>query len=101
MIKEYMNHILEAFDEAICISDAKGVITYVNTSYESLMHTQKEKVLGRHVSDLVKSGAVDMVLWPEVIRTQAPVSMVQNLDFGKRILLQGYPIIEDDKVRRW
>lgn len=98
MLEKYMYAIWDAFDEAICVSNVEGLILYVNTAYETLMHIKKEDIVNKHVSYLVTSGIADMVLAPEVIQTKAPVSRVQNLDFGKRILLQGFPIIEDAEV---
>lgn len=98
-IKEYIDPILDSFDEALCISDEKGIITYVNTPYESLMHIKKKEVIGKNVNYLVETGVVDMVVAPEVIQTKSAVSIVQNLEFGKKLLLQGIPIMEDNQVK--
>jgi len=72
-IKEYMDAILDSFDEALCISDAKGIITYVNTPYESLMHIKKQEVIGKNVNYLVETGIVDTVVAPEVIQIKSAV----------------------------
>ena len=96
MLSYHFEQLLDAFREAVCISDRQGIIIHINAKYSELTDLPRDEVIGRSVLDLVSLGRFDVVLNPFIIREKQPVTRVQNLESGKKVVLDGHPIFSPD-----
>ncbi|MDR3362952.1 MAG: sigma 54-interacting transcriptional regulator [Desulfovibrio sp.] len=91
----HFESILDALPEGIFISDVHGTSLRINRMYEQLTGLRQEQVQGKNVRTLVREGVFDYVLNPEVIATGKPVTHVQTLQSGKKLVLTGFPVFDD------
>ncbi|MDR2819575.1 MAG: sigma 54-interacting transcriptional regulator [Desulfovibrio sp.] len=91
----HFESILDALPEGIFISDVHGTSLRINRMYEQLTGLRQEQVQGKNVRTLVQEGVFDYVLNPEVIATGKPVTHVQTLQSGKKLVLTGFPVFDD------
>lgn len=98
LMGRYGRHVLDAVPAGVFISDVSGRTLYVNRTYERLTGLSLADLQGRNVRDLVHDGLFDKVLNPEIVRTGKPVTHVQQLGNGNRLVLSGFPVF--DKNRR-
>lgn len=97
---KYVRNILDVMPAGVFISDVSGKTLYINRVYEQLTGLKLEDVLGKNVRSLVAEGTFDFALNPEIVRTQKPVTQVQHLQNGKRLVLTGIPVFDGDGILR-
>ena len=95
LIQDHFDQILDLLDEGICITDVRGVIIYLNRRYEDISSIPREVMIGKDARDFVHQGVLNIIVNPEVIRTQEKVTRVQDTDTGGRLLLEGYPVFDE------
>lgn len=96
-IEPYLSNILAALDDGVYVTDKKGTTLHVNAMYEKLTGLKSEDLLGQNVRVLREKGIFDEIVNPIVVKRQKPVTSVQVLSNGKRVVLRGYPVFDDDK----
>lgn len=96
MLHNYVEQLCEAFRDGICITDKQGVIHLVNSKHAEITGVPREKVLQKNACDLVKVGVFDVVLNPEVVQTRQPVVRVQTTEEGRKLVLEGNPVLDDN-----
>lgn len=92
---DYFGHILDLISDGIYISDRQGRTLRINAMYERLTGLKKENLVGRNVAVLTSEGLFDTILNPQIVRTGKPVTRVQTDRKGKKLVLSGYPILDD------
>jgi len=95
-IEPYLDSILDVLTDGIYISDRTGKTLKINRRYEQLTGLNREEMVGRLVTDLVKEGKYDVVLNPDIVRTGQPKTMVQTTMVGRKVVLDGYPVFDQD-----
>jgi len=78
--------IIENTYDGIYITDGNANTLKVNRAYERITGIKREEVLGRNMRDLVASGTFDRSVSLEVIEKKGPVTIMQELRSGKKIL---------------
>lgn len=91
IISAQMEDILNAMPDGVFISDVDGTTLFVNRIYEQLTGFTLGELRGRQVRDIVAEGGFDLILNPEIVREGKPVSRVQTLRNGKKLMLSGIP----------
>lgn len=89
--------IINSTSDGLWISDANATVLRVNPASERLNEIDAREVVGRNMQDLVAEGLFDRSATLEVIRTHAPVHMLQNRR-GRKLMLTGVPVF--DEARR-
>ena len=97
LVAANFEQILDTFREGICITDTRGVVLHVNSSYTAVTGLRKEDIIGHNVNDLVASGTIDIALNPEVLRLKEPVSRVQRVAGGRILMLEATPVFDASK----
>lgn len=92
----FLENIFDAMDDGVYITDKDGTTLHVNTMYKKLTGLTSEALLGKNVHALKKSGVFDEVVNPEVVETGKPTTSVQVLQGGKRVVLRGFPVFDND-----
>ena len=91
-----IQRLLDALHDGVYITDAHGVTVAINQAYERITGLKGSDVLGRHMRELVRSGYISKSVSLEVIRDGQPVTLVQSLRDGRKILVSGMPMQADD-----
>ena len=96
MLHNYVEQLCEAFRDGICITDRHGVIILVNRKHAEITGVAREDILGKNALALVKDGVFDVVLNPEVVQSRQTVVRVQTTARGRKLVLEGHPVLEPD-----
>ena len=110
----HLEGVLDILHEGICISNAQGVIIKMNPMYERLSGVAPEAMLGKKVSFLNseegvfdkaepnaeqverKKGYFSGAVSPLILKSKRPANSVQQTIGGRKNLLHGYPILNDE-----
>ncbi len=95
MLADYIEQLYDTFRDAVCVTDARGVVVLVNRRHSELTGIPKEDILGKRVQDMVQNGIFDVVLNAKVVNSGEKVASVQHLYNGRILILDGYPIKND------
>ena len=94
LIQDYMDTILDNFDEGIYITDNEANTVYLNHSYELVSGLQKSDMIGKNMRDLVESGVVSMSGSLSVLERKTSITIEQSFKTGKRALITSIPIFD-------
>lgn len=94
-IARYFENILDILTDGIFISDRNGTTLFVNKMYEGLTGLKQKDIRGKNVRTLVEEGFFDRIVNPQVVTTCKPITHVQQLGNGKRLVLTGFPVFDD------
>jgi PAS domain S-box-containing protein len=92
----YIENILASLDDGVYVTDKDGTTLHVNAMYEKLSGLQAEELLGQNVRDLKEKGVFDVIVNPLVVEKLQPVTHVQTLQCGKRVVLRGFPVFDSN-----
>ncbi len=96
-LSPYLENILAALDDGVYVTDKEGKTLHINSMYEKLTGLRSEDLVGQNVRVLREKGVFDEVVNPMVVKRQKPVTSVQVLKDGKRVVLRGHPVFDDNK----
>ena len=91
----YMWTILDASGDGIVVVDDQNRIIYYNTAYSELIgldDTKREMVT---TTSLLEDGRIDISISAEVMKQKKPVNMIQNYVSGKKCLVTGTPVFDE------
>ena len=88
--------IIEQLGEEIFVCDGTGKILFVNPASVEINRIDAGNILGRNVKDLVREGFFSDSSTLHVLEKKEPVSVVQKLKDGRKILATGIPVFDDD-----
>ncbi|HET9551347.1 MAG TPA: sigma 54-interacting transcriptional regulator [Anaeromyxobacteraceae bacterium] len=86
--------IINSTAEGLWICDGDATVLRVNPASERLNDIRADQVVGRNMRDLVAEGLFDRSATLEVLRTRAPVNMLQARQ-GRKLVLTGNPVFDD------
>ncbi|MFA5317723.1 MAG: sigma 54-interacting transcriptional regulator, partial [Dehalococcoidales bacterium] len=86
--------IIENTYDGLYITDGDANTLMINQAYERIAGIKREEVLGKNMRDLVASGVIDRSVSVEVIEKKKPVTIMQELRNGKKVLVTGSPVFD-------
>lgn len=90
--------VFEKSFDGILVTDGKGNVLLVNSSYERITGIKRSEMIGRNMIELLNADWMrDSVVFP-VIERKAPVSMTHMAKSGKSIIVTGVPVCDGEKV---
>jgi PAS domain S-box-containing protein len=92
---EGLSAIIENTYDGLYITDGNANTLMINKAYERITGMKRQEVLGRNMKDLVYSGVIDRSVSLEVIEKKQPVTIMQELRGGKKILVTGSPVFDE------
>jgi len=95
-LHKYFANILDLIKDGVYISDREGKTLWIDTMYERLTGLKSSKLVGRPVEILTTEGIFDTIVNPKVVKTGKPATSVQTDRKGKKLVLNGYPIFNDN-----
>ena len=96
MLQEYLDQLLDVFSDGVCVTDARGTVLFLNAMHEKLTGVPHGSMIGHNIQEFVGRRVFDVILNPEILRTGKSITRVQTLANGRRLVLEGYPIFDDD-----
>lgn len=90
-----LEKIIESFYDGIYLTDANGVTLKVNEAYERITGLSKNDLIGKSMKWLIENNYFSESTTLTVIETKKPVTILQTLKNGKKILCTGNPIFDD------
>ncbi len=82
--------------DGLWISDAEGKVVKINPVSERFTGVKAEKVLGRHVRELVAEGYFEPSATLEVLKHRTAVSVIQTSKDGRQVLATGNPVFDEN-----
>ncbi len=88
--------IIESSRDGIWICDNRAKVLRINKASERLNDVKAEEVVGRTMYELVEEGFVDKSVTLEVIRTKKPAHILQETRAGRKLMVTGRPIFDEN-----
>ncbi|WP_270180262.1 sigma 54-interacting transcriptional regulator [Alkalihalobacillus sp. CinArs1] len=88
--------IINSLYDGVFITNGDGIPVKVNKSYERITGLKEEQVLGYHMEDLVKAGYISKSASLQVLKNKKPITLMQTLSNGRKIIVSGTPIFTPD-----
>jgi len=95
---DILNAIIESSFDGLWICNSEGQILKINRASEKINDISAEQTIGRNVRELVEQGVFDRSVTLEVMKKKRRVSMMQNLNNGKKLLVTGNPIFVNGEL---
>jgi PAS domain S-box-containing protein len=90
-----LNAVFESSYDGLFITDGSGLILKLNKSSERLNGHIIREVIGKNIRDLVDEGYIDRSVTLEVLKRKTPLTIMQKLKNGKRIIVTGIPVFNE------
>ncbi len=87
--------IFENSQDGMYLADFRGKTLRVNQAYESITGLNRKDLLGKNLTDLVKTGVLDHSATLDVLKKKQRVSIMQHILGDKRVLVTGSPIFDN------
>lgn len=88
--------ILEALKDDLLVTDKNGFILKVSEATKSLYGIEEREIVGLSVYDLEKQGVFTPIVTPLVIENKKRVNIVQTTNTGKKLLITGVPVFDEN-----
>ncbi|RFU64872.1 sigma 54-interacting transcriptional regulator [Peribacillus glennii] len=95
-LKQELEIIMNLIGEMVTITDRKGTILRVNATCEKILGLKAQDLLGRQVNELEEQGVVDFSSTKSVIREGRKITLAQTTKSGRRLVVSGYPVYNED-----
>ncbi|WP_242965463.1 sigma-54 interaction domain-containing protein [Dehalobacterium formicoaceticum] len=83
---------MDSSSDGILISDAHGMVVYINEAYEEITGLESKEMIGKNLKDLLEKGVINKALSLEVIKDKKRVSTIHKYVSGKTALSTASPI---------
>lgn len=84
--------IFDSLYDGVYITDGAGITLFINQAYQRITGISEEEVRGMHMKYLIQQGWISASASLETIRTKRPVTLVQTIRNGRRIIVSATPI---------
>jgi PAS domain S-box-containing protein len=95
-MKNWLDTVIDSSYDGLWICDHEGKVIRVNRASERINSVKPEEVIGKNVRDLMGEGLFDKSVTLEVLKRKTSVTMIQQIKGGKRILVTGNPIFNEN-----
>lgn len=95
-LKQELDLVMSLVGELVTIADGEGNILRVNEACERIMGVSQKDFIGKPMDFLVNEKIIDQSSTRKVIEEGRSVTVVQTTKSGRRLLVSGYPIFNED-----
>ncbi|WP_209123334.1 sigma-54-dependent Fis family transcriptional regulator [Alkalihalobacillus sp. BA299] len=88
--------ILRALKDDLLVTDNKGIILKVSEVTKALYGVEDRDIVGLSVYDFEKEGVFTPIVTPLVIEKRDRVNVIQTTNKGRKLLITGVPVFDDD-----
>jgi len=95
-MKNWLDTIIDSSYDGLWICDHEGNVIRINKASERINAVKAEDVMGKNMKVLIAEGLFDRSSTLEVLKRRTSVTMIQQIKGGKRILVTGNPISNEN-----
>jgi PAS domain S-box-containing protein len=95
-MKNWLDTVIESSYDGLWICDHKGKVLRINKASERINDVKAEQIIGRNMKELIVEGLFDKSVTLEVLKRKASVTIIQQIKGGKKILVTGNPIFDEN-----
>lgn len=88
--------IMDATFDQITVTDEKGVLLKVSKNCKEIFGLSENEMIGKSVYNLSKKGVFSPSITAEVLKKKEHITIVQETGSGKRLLVTGAPVLDND-----
>ncbi|MED4907099.1 sigma 54-interacting transcriptional regulator [Brevibacillus centrosporus] len=89
--------IFNSLYDGVYITDDVGITLFINQAYQRITGISEEEVKGVHMEALIKQGIISVSASLETIRTKRPVTLIQTIRNGRKIIVSATPVLAPNK----
>ena len=94
-VNKQLNAIINSSFDGLWICDNKGKVVQINKASETINCIKAEQIVGKRMETVIREGMIDRSVTLEVLKNRTGVTIIQNLENGKQILVTGNPVFDD------
>ena len=94
-ISKELDAIIDSSYDGLWICDHQGKVIRINRASERINTIRADQVIGKTMEELELSGFIDRSVTLEVLSQETSVTLIQQLDNGKQIIVTGNPVFND------
>lgn len=95
-LSKELDAIIDSSNDGLWICDADANVVRINPASERINRVRAEEVVGRPMAALVAEGFIDRSVTLKVIETGSKVNMLQHTRHGRKLMLTGNPLFDED-----
>jgi PAS domain S-box-containing protein len=95
-IFQEMEGIINSSSDGIWVCDQEARVLRINSASERLNNIQAEDVIGRSMQEIIDMGLIDFSVTMKVISSLASASILQTTKEGRRLLVSGSPVFDQN-----
>ncbi|MFD2507606.1 sigma-54 interaction domain-containing protein [Halalkalibacter alkalisediminis] len=88
--------ILRALKDDLLVTDSTGKVVMISDATKALYGIEDKVILGLSVYELEKQGVFTPIVTPLVIEKKSRVNVIQTTTEGKKLLITGVPVFDDE-----
>lgn len=90
-----LQRVIDALNDGVYITDGNGVTVTVNKAYEKMTGLSRNRLIGMHMSEVVKAGYISRSVSLEVIKKLDVVTIIQTIGGDHKIFVSGTPMFDE------
>jgi PAS domain S-box-containing protein/TyrR family helix-turn-helix protein len=94
-MKNSLDTIIDSSYDGLWICDHEGKVIRINKASERINNVKANEVIGKNMAELIAEKLFDKSVTLEVLKRKTSVTMIQQVQGKKRILVTGSPIFND------
>lgn len=95
-INKELDAIINSSYDGLYVTDGKANTLRVNKAYERISGLKAKDVVGHNMHELVEKGFFNQSVTLEVLKTRKPVTIMQDILGGKKAMVTGNPIFNEN-----
>jgi len=95
-LKQELESIMNLSGELVTITDGAGKVLRVNATCEQIMGVKEQDFVGKEAGSLEINGVINLSSTIQVIKQKRPVTVSQTTKSGRRLLVRGFPIFDEE-----
>ncbi|QTC41788.1 sigma 54-interacting transcriptional regulator [Bacillus sp. V3] len=94
---EIFTNIINSLYDGVFITDGYGITVKINKAYERITDLKPQQLIGYHMEEIIKEGYISKSASIQVIKEKKPVTLMQTIHNGRKIIVSGTPIFNEKK----
>tara|TARA_R110000765_G_scaffold194970_2_gene300533 strand:+ start:2885 stop:4252 length:1368 start_codon:yes stop_codon:yes gene_type:complete len=94
-LNENLQRVIDALSDGVYITDGNGITVTMNKAYEQMTGLPKRRLVGLHMSEVVKAGFISRSVSLEVLKELRPITIIQTISGNHKIFVSGTPMFDD------
>lgn len=90
-----LQRVIDALSDGVYITDGNGITLTMNKGYERMTGLPKRRLIGMHMSEVVKAGFISRSVSLEVLKELRAVTIIQTIGNDHKIFVSGTPMFDE------